>query len=298
MNIRQIQRSEDGFTLVELLVATTLALIVFAVTLSVLNVFSDTSRALTHQNDSQNQARLDIEEIVSQLRNASPPKATAVVERANPYDLVFQTIGPSDSSKIEQMRYCVPPAAGAAGSLIEPLYAQTQTTPTSAVPWSSSACPDTRYGSSMLVGDVTNVQRGASVFTYNGGTAPIDLTAVKSVGIDLLLDPTPADTSSEYQLRSSAWLRNAKYPVATFTSTEGATSGTVDLDASASYSPSGDSLSYAWSCLNAAGSSVDCSSSASTFAWKPGSAGTYDVKLTVTDQAGAQASVTQQVTVT
>lgn len=290
-------RSEDGFTLVELLVATTMALVVFAVTLSTLAVFNDTTQTLTHQNTSQNQTRLGIEQIVSQLRNvASSSTPPSFVERATPDDLVFQTISVAAGvSTVQRVRYCVPSAAGPA---TEPLIVQTQTTLTAAIPWSASQCPDTSGGSrsSVLIGNVTNVHRGVAVFTYDGGAGslgatPANLTAISSIGINLFVNSTPGVSADEYELQSSALLRNAQSaPNAAFTWSQG-TSGNVNLDAGASYSPSGELLTYAWSC-----SPTACSSSAPTFTWNSGT-GTKTVTLTVTDQDGFSTSVTHTVTV-
>lgn len=305
MAIDDTSRSEAGFTLVELLVATTLALIVFAVTLSTLAVFNDSSQALGRQNDSQNQARLGIDQIVSQLRNvASASTPATFVERATPDDLVFQTISvAAGMSTVERVRYCVPSAAGPAP---EPLIVQTQTTVTGAIPWSAGLCPDTSGGasSSVLVSNVTNaLQTGdPPLFTYDNATGPVSLSptpaddspfyaSIKSVGVNLFVNPEPDKSYSGYELRSSALLRNAQSPpTAAFTWSQG-TSGNVNLDAGASYSPSGEALTYQWSCAPTA-----CSSTASTFTWTVAT-GTYTVTLTVTDQDGFSSSVQHQVTV-
>src|SRR5579875_241177 len=297
MTMTDIRSSEDGFALVELLVATAMALVVFAVTLTVLGVFNDHTEGLTQQNDSQNQARLGIDQIVSQLRNvASASTPPSFVERATSNDLVFQTMSVAAGvSTIERVRYCVPSTAAPAS---EPLIVQTQTTLTPTIPWSASLCPDTSGGSTsaVLIPHVTNVHRGVAVFSYDGdsgalGAAPADLTAIRSIGIDLLVNPEPGFASDEYELRSSVLLRNAQSaPTAAFTWSQGA-SGEVNLDAGASYSPSGEALSYAWSCAPTA-----CASAASTFTWHSG-IGTKTVKLTVTDQAGYSTSVQHTVTV-
>jgi prepilin-type N-terminal cleavage/methylation domain-containing protein len=294
--IHDIRGSEDGFTLVELLVATAMALVVFAVTLSTLAVFNDSSQTLTHRNDSQNQARLAVDQIVGQLRNTmSSTAAPGLVLRATSYDLVFQTIVGS-SGQTELLRYCVPPDPAPGSSAAEALIAQAQTPAPATIPWSAGACPDPAYGSTVLVPGVTNRFQGAArpVFSYNGGTAPSDLTTINSVGIDLFVNTTRADPNNEFELQSSALLRNAQSPVAAFTWSQGA-SGTVVLDAGASYAPPGNSLQYAWTCKTSAGATVG-TSTASTFEWSPG-AGTYKVTLTVTDGAGLQSSITQTVTV-
>lgn len=300
-------RAQEGFTLIELLVAMAIALTVLAATLSALTVFSNDSNAVTERNAAQNQARLAIDRIVSQLRNiASPLTSPKWVERATEYDLVFETIGtPSTDNPqgTERVRYCVPADTNPGTASDEAVYVQTQTWSTATPPddpWSSDptvtiACPDPSYPAVLLAGGVTNRYQGADrcVFSYDDScTTPQDLSTINTVGIDLFVNPTPRLPDAETELRSSAFLRNQQpLPVASFTYTP-VGGGSVLLNAGTSYSSSGDTLSYSWSC-----SGSPCSSTGSTFDWQPGT-GTYTVTLTVTDQAGLQATTSQGVTVT
>jgi hypothetical protein len=143
---------------------------------------------------------------------------------------------------------------------------------------------------------VTNRSAGADhqAFTYNDGPAPSDLSTIDTVGIDLFVNPTPRLTRAESELSSAVFLRNQeRAPVAGFTYTP-LGSGSVLLSAGTSYSPSGESLSYSWSCTG----STPCTSSGAVFVWNPGP-GTYTVTLSVTDQAGLQPPpLSEQVTVT
>lgn len=296
---------EAGFTLVELLVTMSIALIVFAATLNALNVFSGDSQAMTQRNDAQNQARLGIDRIVRQLRNiASPVAKPKLLELASPYDIVFQTVGTAsvyNPAGTERVRYCIPQDTSAGDPAKEVMYVQTQT-------WSksdpgdlwSSACPDTGVANTttqIVVSGVTNRYQGRTdrpAFSFNGSTTPpSDLSKVDTVGIDLFVNPTPRLADAETELRSAAFLRNQqRLPVASFTYTP-LGGGAVLLNAGTSYSPSGDTLAYSWSC-----SPAPCSSTGAIFDWQPGP-GTYTVTLTVTDQAGLQAPpISQTVTVT
>jgi hypothetical protein len=181
------------------------------------------------------------------------------------------------------------------------LIAQTQTWGTFAQqsdpgnPWTAGTnCPDGVDSSTVVASSVTNRYAGAArqAFTFNGSTtAPSDLTKIDTVGINLFVDPTPKVQSAESELQSAAFLRNQEQlPVAAFTSSP-LGGGAVLLNAGPSYSPSGATLSYTWTCTPA------CPSTGAVFSWKPG-AGTYNVTLAVTDQTGLKNQTTQTVTVT
>ena len=150
-------RRQDGFTLVELLVAMAMSLIVFSATLTILDSYLRQSAAATKRFDAQDQARLAVDRIVRDLRNVSSPLTTPkLLERATPYDVVFQTIGtPSGAnvSGIQRVRYCIPQDTSTGSASQERLIAQTQTWTTStptANPWTSDpsqtiACPDLTF---------------------------------------------------------------------------------------------------------------------------------------------------------
>ena len=96
-------RRQDGFTLVELLVAMAASLVVFGATLSILDSYLHQSAAATKRFDAQDQARIAVDRIVRDLRNVSSPLRTPkLLERATPYDLVFQTDRHSERRKRER----------------------------------------------------------------------------------------------------------------------------------------------------------------------------------------------------
>lgn len=295
-------RAHDGFTLVELLVAITMAMIVFAATLNVLGVFSNDSQAMTQRNAAQNAARLGMDRIIRQLRNIASPSVTSakLLELAGPYSIVFETEASTSAQNpngLERVRYCIPqdPSPGSPDTEVVLAQSQTWTTSTApTIPWSSD-CPDPHFSARAIVTGVTNRSQGQSrpAFTYNGGAAPSDLSKIGTVGLDLFVNPTPKLADAESELRSAAFLRNQQRPpVAAFTATP-LGGGSVLLNAGGSYSPNGDSLSYSWSCTPGS-----CSSTGAIFDWQPGaSPDPYTVTLTVTDQSGLQATSQQQVTV-
>jgi prepilin-type N-terminal cleavage/methylation domain-containing protein len=319
-------RRDDGFTLIELLVAMAASLVVFGATLSILDSYLHQSSAATKRFDAQDQARIAVDRIVRDLRNVSSPLRTPkLLERATPYDLVFQTIGtPSGAnvSGIKRVRYCVPQDTSAGSASQERLIAQTQTWTTStpaANPWTSDpsqtiACPDLTFTpaagqpvSTILVQAVMNrYQQTTSypVFSYNNGldggsVTATDLPEISTIQVKLRVNPTPSLSGATTQIQSSAYLRNKQHaPVAQFTYTATGSGGVI-LNAGQSYSPDNQQLSYTWACTSSpcpAGGTLSIASDG-LVSWRPG-AGTYSVALTVTDQTGLQTTTTQQVTVT
>jgi len=319
-------RRQDGFTLVELLVAMVMSLIVFSATLTLLESYLRQSAAATKRLDAQDQARLAVDRIVRDLRNVSSPLTTPkLLERATPYDVVFQTIGtPSGAnvSGIQRVRYCVPQDSSTGSASEEVLIAQTQTwtTPTPAAnPWTSDpsqtiACPDLTFAPAagqpvytVLAQSVMNRYQQTSAypaFSYNNGldgnsVAATDLPQVSTIQVNLRVNPTPSLSGATTQIQSSAYLRNKQHaPVAQFTYTATGSGGVI-LNAGQSYSPDNEQLSFAWACTSSPCPSAGTLAIASNglVSWRPG-AGTYTVALTVTDQTGVETTTTQQVTVT
>jgi prepilin-type N-terminal cleavage/methylation domain-containing protein len=311
-------KQEEGFTLIELLIAMILAVVIFGATLDVLINYTHLWQGSTQTMDAQNAGRLGVDRIVRQLRNiASPLTAPKLLERATPYDIVFQTIGTPSGSNVtgdERVRYCIPQDTNPGTGSDEVLVGETQSWSTAsapASPWSSDPtvtipCPDNPLPSgvstSIVVANyVTNLYQGANqpAFTFNNGSAPSNLGSVFTVQIDLFVNPTPSNTSATSEVKSGAFLRNQpRSPVPNFTYTDTGNGGVL-LNGGTSYSPDGEDLTFNWTCT----SSVCPDNSGLTLSnqglvdWVPG-AGTYTVQLTVTDQTGLTATKSQTVTVT
>lgn len=316
---------EGGLSLVELLIAMVLTVVVFGATLDVLVNYTNLQTGSTERLDAQNSARLGVDRIVRQLRNiASPVTSPKLLERATPYDIVFQTIGSAgvnnstcgqNTTCDQRVRYCIPQDTSTGSRADEEVIGETQTwtsaTPPSS-PWSSDAtvtipCPDSPLPSgvtkSIVVAPyVTNRYQQRTdrpAFYFNDGTDPSDLSSVFTVQIDLFVNPTPGVPAAESEIKSGAFLRNQpRSPVAQFTSTATGNGGVL-LNGGISYSPDGEDLTYSWSCTSAScPNSSALTSNQGLVDWTPG-AGTYTVQLTVTDQTGlTDTSAPQTVTVT
>ena len=82
-----VHRDETGFTLIELLISMILVTVVMMATIQAFVSFNRNERVNRLQNESQDEARLTMERLTSQLRNlASPndfsPKAVEKAEHA------------------------------------------------------------------------------------------------------------------------------------------------------------------------------------------------------------------------
>ena len=114
-------RREDGFSLVELLLAMTLSLLLLGATLAVFATAERGHRDNQRQNEAQDQVRFATDSLARRLRNlASPTDAGATpqqpIERATSNDLIFRTVNSAGSANpvtnpqnLQRYRYCLGP---------------------------------------------------------------------------------------------------------------------------------------------------------------------------------------------
>jgi type II secretory pathway component PulJ len=237
-------RRQDGMTLVEVLLTTTLMLIVLGATLTTFNNFERKTRDSQNLNEAQDNARRGLDLMARDLRNlASPvPLMPQAVDVSLPQDVIFQSEGkvkPAGSLNdlnTTRVRYCLD-----TGKRI--LYRQTQTWTTAAPPAvPASACGAAGGWSSTLVvaADVNNGAR--PVFSYNA----VDHDKITEVSAQLFVDTTPTRLPAEVDLQTSVFLRNQnRAPTAVFSATS-MPGGGVFLNASESEDPEEKALTFEW----------------------------------------------------
>lgn len=245
---------ERGFSLFELLTAMTIMLIVVSATLVTLEQFTRGSQENQRRNESQDRARTAVDLMARDLRNlAGTETEPKLIEKAEPYELVFQAVDPSgpgeddgNRANVQRVRYCV--------NTTEPtrverqLQSWSEETPPP-VP-STAECPDGAWGGSRAIAlDVTNRADGRDrpLWTYTR-TGDGEIT---SIGIDLYVDTDPDLRPGETRLTSGVFLRNQnRRPVASLTATP-VGNRHVLLNGSSSEDPDGGTLEYEWLDLTA-----------------------------------------------
>ena len=254
-------REETGFTLLDVVVGATVMLVLLGTTLAAFSSFEDTTRLNQLQNDTQERVRSSLDQLARELRNhaSATRELPQGVDKAEPYDLVFQTVDPvkpggsANSRNIRRVRYCLSdPDAGTAT-----LWTQSQTwtgaTPP-AMP-STSSCPDGAWGNNRaLAVDVTNrlgsLDRAAFCPEVPGVDGcsydPARLEEVTRLRATLYADVNPGAKPSESTLETGVQLRNKnRAPQAVFDFAI-APQRRLLLNASDSTDPENDRLAYVW----------------------------------------------------
>ena len=324
--------AEDGFTLVELLIAMSLSLIILTATLLVFARMERGTRDNQNLNEAQTQVRVATDSVARRLRNlASPDFRTCAasdptcvperqpLERATPQDLIFRTVSPTGSAtaanlqNVERNRYCLRAGDGA-------LLTQRQTgdSVVGTTPPADTACPgagwDVQAGSSqnyrVAAQHITNGAR--PVFLYEVSPTPGSYAETASVDdpelysaiglrIRLFVDPDTLVPPGETTVTTRVFLRNQnRKPLPAFDVT---TSGmTLLLNASASEDPENKPLKYEWfdngvPLVNAVGTPLGESDSAVT-SFEATQGKTYQLTLKATDVGGLFEFTTPPVAVT
>lgn len=301
-------RDDRGFTLIELMISMAIGLVAFGGVMTILEVLLRQSHGHRQQIEAQDQARAVTDQLALSLRNslAAPGVAPTAIERAEPFDLIFQTVDPfatpgvpttpptTNTLAAMRVRYCLD-SSSVSSSVLR---MQTQRWTTATVPATppATACTaatngwaDNKVVATRLVNRLRAPER--PVFVYSPSTYA-STAAINAVATTLVVDQEPADVRGERALTSGVTLRNANQPpVADFTIS--LASGYVMLNASGSFDPDGDGLTFKWI--------MDGNDTAQTgriFRKANVPSGNHTFTLQVFDSSGLKGEMTRTVSVT
>lgn len=294
-------RSDQGFTLIEVVVALTLMLSLFGTALDVFGAFANANTVRLNVNEAQDRVRTATDRLAHDLRNlANPTTDTPVaIAQATGYDLAFQTVDPAgpqggNAAGVRRVRYCLDESNPAN----EKLWFQTQTWSSSSTPAvpSMASCPSSGWTTQYQLADsIVNDWNGQSrpVFSYDTSVP----SAITQVVTHLDIDVNPGKPPAETQLETAVFLRNQNQPpTAGFTITlvgSAAIGSThVLLNGSLSLDPEGAPLTYAWfdgsTQITSCGNTVVCDYVAQ-------GSGTHNISLKVFDSGNLEADAAAQV---
>ena len=298
------RRGEAGFTLIELMLSMAMVTVVMMATIQAFVSFNKNERVDRMQNESQDEARLTMERLTSQLRNLASPNdfSPKSVEKAEPYDIVFLTVdaikpvGSLNARNIKRVRYCVGTVSGGKASLFK--QQQTWNVQTPPPSFSTAGCPNNTWGNSVEIAqDIVNTAQATPVpvFTYDPGPAPLD--GINAIHADFMVDWNPGKSPVASELTSGVFLRNQnRAPTAKCTAVYAGTGKKVTLNGSGSEDPEGFNLKeYKW---YADGKTTEPPNATGVVAlWDAPTSGTHTFRLAVKDQGDLPAEGTCQVTV-
>jgi len=153
----RLRSNEDGFTVVELLVASLVSLVIMGATLTVFEAIMRHVRQIDTQAELEGRARQGADRLARELRNLASPADVVTnieystqpksVDRNLAADLIFKDVGTSrpagslNTANVRRVRYCLQTSGSVPGTSIMAspdngvLWAQQQT-------WTTAAPPD------------------------------------------------------------------------------------------------------------------------------------------------------------
>jgi type II secretory pathway pseudopilin PulG len=243
-SVRTALRREDGMSLVEVLIVSTLMLIVLGATLTTFNQFERKARDNQNLNEAQDGARRALDLMARDLRNlASPtPLLPLAVDVKDAQDLIFQSEGkvkPAGSLNAQnttRVRYCL-------NGTSKILFRQIQTWTSAVAPGIPTSACGANGGWTSTMPVATDVSNGARpMFTYNSA----DNDKVTEVTAQVWVDTTPTRSPAEVDLQTSVFLRNQnRAPTAAFSAVS-MPGGAIFLNGSESTDPEEKALTFEW----------------------------------------------------
>ena len=303
-------RDQGGFSAVEILIVSSLFLVILTATLQSTAVFNRINHQNEKVNDQVDRARRGVDRGVRQLRNLARRIEAPVISRATGSDFIFQTSDPERT----WVRYCLQTRTDGK------VWLWGLTTPSAVTAAMSGACPGSGWGSTNVVSkNVTNYANGRSfpLFSYTCVTGtPVgcpatsaDFGRIRTVTMDLLIDDNLSKAPPEARVSSAVFLRNQNDPpTATFT-TRPTGNRTVLLNGSASVDPEGRNLRFMWFKAPAPTFTCDAPPSGDVILWtgvtlnhtfpqSDGVSGTQvAMDLVICDPGGLQARASAMVTI-
>jgi hypothetical protein len=243
-------RDERGeITIVQMLIAMALMLGILGATLTVFTTAERVNADANVRNETQDQARVALDQMARQRRNLASPTADQRrgIDRAEPFDLIFQAVDPVgpapalNPANIMRIRYCL----GSDGRIYRQEQRWNQTEPPAAP--SGTACPFADSGwqaPQVVASSVTNRRDGLdrALFVYDAS----DVQDIASIHAQLWMDADSDRGPAETSLSSGVFLRNQnRAPHADFTA-DTSVPGKIILNAALSIDPEGGALQYVW----------------------------------------------------
>jgi prepilin-type N-terminal cleavage/methylation domain-containing protein len=289
-------RGQEGFSLIELLMAMAIVTVVVMATISAFVAFHKNERVNRLTNESQDEARLTLERLSSQLRNLASPTdfVPDSVEQADPYELVFLTVdavrpvGSLNARNIKRVRYCVGPVVGGKAPLIRQQQTWQVVNPPPA--YSTASCDEAGTGgwesTQVVASDVVNTTQTPPVPIFKYTPGPTPLGAITAIRADLMVDVNPGKSPSAATLGTGVFLRNQnRKPIASCTTPIYTGTGKqVALNGSGSEDPEGFSIKkYNW---YLDGNTQPMTEVTGVVGVWNGSSGSHSFELEVLDQGG------------
>ena len=306
-------RSEDGWTLIEMMVAIVVSSFVLGAATTLLTGVASLNGTTSRQIQAQDDARRTVDHISTQLRNAMGPPGSAPIyspasgTAVGTTDLVFYApvAGASTTNNprgLQSVRYCL----DYSNTTNEKLWMQTSAyDSTQTGPPSTSTCPSTAWTTQQLVvSGLVSMEPTGSPST-NGCTSlstpayfncpflpSVTSSATHDMRTKLIIKGDSARSNTT--VTSSVDFRNVKAPPTASMSCRTQNKHII-CDASASADPDGQAITFQW---KRTGDST-WEAGQSGYIWDSGllSSGSYTVTCRVTDSDGLNTDATQTVTV-